>query len=728
MDFHSLSRKDLQTLCKKNKIPANLTNVAMADALQALQIVEGFEDLHLQSVPSTPRLSPELPEKTESGSPDLLRTCRRTSTRTRSVKDPALECAVPLTRTRGKASTARRRISKDEEDKKEGIESSDSQQIPAESNKGLELPKTPAARNGRKRAIGASVRRKIEAEVEEEEEEKDEKENEIPVAVTGLRTYSTRRSSRLSEKRLEEAMPMSIQKTRGRKQVIKIAALCEEKEDSDAKLKMDSQRSDAKEDDKDSSSDLSLPKPEHLPKIGDFVNKNGESDSKSETGDFNGEKCDSDPITDGDLSTTVDDCLTEECDSDLSSHQNPASEDASAAIDDLEITDGDLSTTVDDCLTEECDSDLSSHQNPASEDASAAIHDLETSLPEEYYCNQGSSEDASALSDDLMPENSSTTENHKLQECKESSTDSVADADFGHEQLKLKPSDQVMLEREENRDLDNQVLPLCQESMTDDPNADGDLGLDTEPAEKQKSECKKTDPDAGEVDLEISSAAIHIPKEDGESGGNSIADSSSSVEDLNQENENFDCQDHLVENSVLNLESAHLSSSMKKLTLDYPQDLLVEKIAKSTEFSSSEALNFPDADFLGETPGGNQFLVGSPASLRRKKISAPTNPGTPLGSRSHGLSNKKGTMAKTPTRSNIFEDVDKENKGRESVKREMKVVTVNVGKDKAQNELDDMSMRQLKKLYKKTREELEKRSVLQAVDDNRFALVEGKDN
>ncbi|RWR87280.1 muscle M-line assembly protein unc-89 [Cinnamomum micranthum f. kanehirae] len=690
MDFHSLSRKDLQTLCKKNKIPANLTNVAMADALQALQIVEGFEDLHLQSVPSTPRLSPELPEKAESGSPDLLRTCRRTSTRTRSVKDPALESAVPLTRTRAKPSTARRRISKEEEDKKEGIESSDSQQIPVESNKGLELPKTPAARNGRKTATGTSVRRKIEA---EDEGEKDEKENEIPVAVTGLRTYSTRRSSRLSDKRLEEGMPVSIQKTRGRKQVIKIAALCEEREDSDTKLKMDSQRSDAKEDDKDSSSDFSLPKPGHFPKIGDFVNENGESDSKSETGDYCSEKYDSDPITDGDLSTTVDDCLTEECDSDLSSHQNPASEDASAAID-----------------------------------------DLESPLPEEYYHNQGSSKDASALSDDLIPENSSTTENHKLQECEESGTDSVADADFGHEQLKLKPSDQVMLEHEESRDLEelkssNQVLLECEESMTDDPNADGDLGLDIDPAEKLKSECKKTDPDAGEVDLEISSAAaIHIPEEDGESGGNSIADSSSSVEDLNQENENFDCQDHLVENSVLKLEFAHLSSSMKKLALDYPQDLLVEKIAKSTEFSSSDALNFPDADFLGETPSGNQFLVGSPASLNRKKISAP-NPGTPLGSRSRGLSNKKGTAAKTPTRSNIFEDVvDKENKGRESVKREMKVVTVNVGEDKEQNQLDDMSMRQLKKLYKKTKEELVKRSVLQTVDNNRFALVEGKDN
>lgn len=39
MDFHSLTRKELQTLCKKNKIPANITNVAMADALKALEIV-----------------------------------------------------------------------------------------------------------------------------------------------------------------------------------------------------------------------------------------------------------------------------------------------------------------------------------------------------------------------------------------------------------------------------------------------------------------------------------------------------------------------------------------------------------------------------------------------------------------------------------------------------------------------------------------------------------------
>lgn len=45
MEFHSLSRRDLQALCKKNKIPANMTNVAMADALQALETVEGLEEV-----------------------------------------------------------------------------------------------------------------------------------------------------------------------------------------------------------------------------------------------------------------------------------------------------------------------------------------------------------------------------------------------------------------------------------------------------------------------------------------------------------------------------------------------------------------------------------------------------------------------------------------------------------------------------------------------------------
>ncbi|CAM0944452.1 unnamed protein product [Alopecurus aequalis] len=39
MDFHALPRRDLQALCKRNGIRANMTNVAMADALAALPAV-----------------------------------------------------------------------------------------------------------------------------------------------------------------------------------------------------------------------------------------------------------------------------------------------------------------------------------------------------------------------------------------------------------------------------------------------------------------------------------------------------------------------------------------------------------------------------------------------------------------------------------------------------------------------------------------------------------------
>ncbi|CAA6669572.1 unnamed protein product [Spirodela intermedia] len=44
MDFHSLPRRDLQSLCKMNKIPANMTNIAMADALQALSMLQAMEE------------------------------------------------------------------------------------------------------------------------------------------------------------------------------------------------------------------------------------------------------------------------------------------------------------------------------------------------------------------------------------------------------------------------------------------------------------------------------------------------------------------------------------------------------------------------------------------------------------------------------------------------------------------------------------------------------------
>jgi len=39
MDFHTLSWRELQVLCKRNDICANMTNAAMAEALESLDLV-----------------------------------------------------------------------------------------------------------------------------------------------------------------------------------------------------------------------------------------------------------------------------------------------------------------------------------------------------------------------------------------------------------------------------------------------------------------------------------------------------------------------------------------------------------------------------------------------------------------------------------------------------------------------------------------------------------------
>ncbi|KAF8670220.1 hypothetical protein HU200_050751 [Digitaria exilis] len=44
MDFLALTRRDLQALCKRNGVRANMTNVAMAEALAALPAVDGIEE------------------------------------------------------------------------------------------------------------------------------------------------------------------------------------------------------------------------------------------------------------------------------------------------------------------------------------------------------------------------------------------------------------------------------------------------------------------------------------------------------------------------------------------------------------------------------------------------------------------------------------------------------------------------------------------------------------
>ncbi|XP_062222327.1 uncharacterized protein LOC133921461 isoform X2 [Phragmites australis] len=45
MDFNALSRRELQALCKRNGVRANMTNAAMAEALQALTTVDGIDEI-----------------------------------------------------------------------------------------------------------------------------------------------------------------------------------------------------------------------------------------------------------------------------------------------------------------------------------------------------------------------------------------------------------------------------------------------------------------------------------------------------------------------------------------------------------------------------------------------------------------------------------------------------------------------------------------------------------
>ncbi|XP_017238882.1 uncharacterized protein LOC108211718 isoform X2 [Daucus carota subsp. sativus] len=72
MDFHCLARKDLQTLCKMNKIPANRTNVAMAEALSSLNIVKGIEKYCKSTESSAAGSSVESPEKNVVTSPKTI--------------------------------------------------------------------------------------------------------------------------------------------------------------------------------------------------------------------------------------------------------------------------------------------------------------------------------------------------------------------------------------------------------------------------------------------------------------------------------------------------------------------------------------------------------------------------------------------------------------------------------------------------------------------------------
>ncbi|CAN8260583.1 unnamed protein product [Cochlearia groenlandica] len=83
MDFDSLTRRDLQFFCKKNKIPANMTNLAMSDALKSLEIVEGIDEFLNQSptsvaknLPSAARTAARRKTKDETQQSELVtRSC-----------------------------------------------------------------------------------------------------------------------------------------------------------------------------------------------------------------------------------------------------------------------------------------------------------------------------------------------------------------------------------------------------------------------------------------------------------------------------------------------------------------------------------------------------------------------------------------------------------------------------------------------------------------------------
>ncbi|KAG6655745.1 hypothetical protein I3843_05G212600 [Carya illinoinensis] len=208
MDFHSLARKELQALCKKNKIPANITNVAMADALHALQHVEGLEEI---LNPSNSVLSKSTGEAVI-GLPDIPRTACRTSTRRKPIKE---ESEISQTLTRSRRGT-NGRIPKDID----------------QENNDANAPITPAGPNSRRRAPAASACRNIEKQLREDDEnEKIEAQgrNDVPKtpAITSSRrrapnapahtkletqngdtsvqrVYSTRRSVRLLEQNMEK--------------------------------------------------------------------------------------------------------------------------------------------------------------------------------------------------------------------------------------------------------------------------------------------------------------------------------------------------------------------------------------------------------------------------------------------------------------------------------------------------------------------------------------------
>ncbi|XP_061946638.1 uncharacterized protein LOC133670159 isoform X1 [Populus nigra] len=224
MDFHSLSRKDLQALCKKNKIPANMTNISMADALKVLDKVEGLDEFTNAPPKSDSQQSPE-----KAGSNEILQTSCRTSTRSKPLRIEPESSQKPLTRTPG---TTRRRViggNGDQENKnanhpetpasrnRTSATSARRKMVEiAEDQQKNNVPKTPAANSCRRMTPAVSARRKVEAQKEE---------------VSVQRVYSTRQSLRL----LEKSMGGMSLKEKGSVGPLKMDELCKEIDDVEMK-------------------------------------------------------------------------------------------------------------------------------------------------------------------------------------------------------------------------------------------------------------------------------------------------------------------------------------------------------------------------------------------------------------------------------------------------------------------------------------------------------------
>ncbi|KAJ8563355.1 hypothetical protein K7X08_031807 [Anisodus acutangulus] len=213
MDFHSLTRRELQALCKKNKIPANMTNVAMADALQSLEFVDGIEEVLKTCESEVANSSMESPGKSEAVM-SVPRTSRRTTQR-KTIKDDS-ETLVQ-TSTRSRCRTRGTVVRGVDEVKNDMLE-------------------TPAVPTIRRRAATTNIRAKLESAMKEcepkekigdqiEEEKKDvpktpaaavltSQRKEVKAKSSARQVYSTRRSVRLAGKPMQESSKQEDEKSR----------------------------------------------------------------------------------------------------------------------------------------------------------------------------------------------------------------------------------------------------------------------------------------------------------------------------------------------------------------------------------------------------------------------------------------------------------------------------------------------------------------------------------